>query len=123
MAVLAHKAVGGFVTHCGWNSVLESMWCGVPIAAWPLYAEQQINALQLVKEFGLGVEISLDYDQANSNQVVVKAEAIEKAMRRVMENEGEIRKRAKEMREKSRMTLREGGSSYASLQSLVDDLI
>ncbi|PWA94423.1 UDP-glycoslytransferase 3 [Artemisia annua] len=57
--VLAHVAIGGFVSHCVWNSVLESLWYGVPIATWPIYAEQQLDAFQLVKELGLAVEISL----------------------------------------------------------------
>ncbi|KAH6837353.1 hypothetical protein C2S53_009613 [Perilla frutescens var. hirtella] len=60
-AVLSHAAVGGFVTHCGWNSILESLWFGVPMAAWPIYAEQQVNAFQVVLEMGVAVEIRMDY--------------------------------------------------------------
>ncbi|KAF2319833.1 hypothetical protein GH714_019518 [Hevea brasiliensis] len=51
-AILAHPAVGGFVSHCGWNSVLESLWFGVPIATWPMYGEQQFNAFEMVIELG-----------------------------------------------------------------------
>ena len=40
VAILSHPAIGGFVSHCGWNSILESLWFGVSIAAWPLYVEQ-----------------------------------------------------------------------------------
>ena len=46
--VLAHGAVGGFVTHCGWNSVLEAIMGGVPMLAWPMYAEQRMNKVFLV---------------------------------------------------------------------------
>lgn len=59
-AILGHLAVGGFVSHCGWNSTLESLWFGVPMATWSLYAEQQFNAFEMVKELGLAVEIKMD---------------------------------------------------------------
>ncbi|EOX93256.1 UDP-glucosyl transferase 71C4, putative [Theobroma cacao] len=48
--VLAHKSIGGFVSLCGWNSISESLWYRVPILTWPLYAEQQLNAFQMVKD-------------------------------------------------------------------------
>lgn len=45
--ILAHESTGGFLSHCGWNSVLESIVYGVPLIAWPLYAEQRMNAVML----------------------------------------------------------------------------
>ncbi|CDP11883.1 unnamed protein product [Coffea canephora] len=51
--VLSHPAVGGFVSHCGWNLMLENIWSGVPMATWPLHAEQQMNAFQVAKELGI----------------------------------------------------------------------
>ncbi|XP_023739059.2 UDP-glycosyltransferase 88B1 [Lactuca sativa] len=47
--ILSHESVGGFVRHCGWNSVLEAVVAGVPLVAWPLYAEQKMNRVYLVK--------------------------------------------------------------------------
>ncbi|MCL7030009.1 hypothetical protein MKW94_021128 [Papaver nudicaule] len=57
--ILASDKVGGFVSHCGWNSVLESMKYGVPIVAMPMHLDQPINA-RLVVELGLGVEVKRD---------------------------------------------------------------
>nr|XP_043633860.1 anthocyanidin 3-O-glucosyltransferase 2-like [Erigeron canadensis] len=122
-AVLADMAVGGFISHCGWNSIQESLWYGVPIATWPQEAEQQINAHQLVKELGLAVEISLDYNQLNKNQSLVSAQVIEKGIREVMDRNSEVRANVTEMKGKSQMALEEGGSSSASLKRLVDNFM
>lgn len=116
--VLAHKAVGGFVSHCGWNSILESLWYGVPIATWPVYAEQQMNALQMVRELGLAVEIRLDYRVGGD---LVQAEEVENGVRTLMNGSDEIRRKVKDMREKCRVALMENGSSYTNLMSLIQE--
>ncbi|KAL4567448.1 hypothetical protein LXL04_023032 [Taraxacum kok-saghyz] len=124
VAVLAHRSVGGFVSHCGWNSLLESLWFGVPSAAWPMYAEQQINAFEMVVELGLAAEIKLDYKKdlfnPKANKVVVTAEEIESGVRRLMED-NDVRTQVKEMREKSRAAVVEGGSSYMSIGRLIQE--
>ena len=89
IAVLAHSAVGGFVSHCGWNSLLESVWYGVPVATWPIYAEQQINAFQMVKDLGLATEIKIDYNK--DNDYVVSAHEIENGLRNLMNIDSEVR--------------------------------
>ncbi|XP_002520576.2 anthocyanidin 3-O-glucosyltransferase 6 [Ricinus communis] len=121
VAVLAHPAIGGFVSHCGWNSTLESIWYGVPIATWPMYAEQQFNAFQLVKELGLAVEITVDYRK--DSDVIVKAADIERGIRCVMEHDSEIRMKVKDMSEKSRKVLMDGGSSFSSLNRWIEDIV
>lgn len=120
VAVLAHKAIGGFVSHCGWNSTLESLWYGVPVATWPMYAEQQLNAFEMVRELGLAVEISLDYDKDSGD--FMKAEEIERGIRCLMEEDSDVRKKVKVMSEMSRKTLMEGGSSYTALGRLINDI-
>ncbi|XP_073156200.1 anthocyanidin 3-O-glucosyltransferase 2-like [Henckelia pumila] len=119
MAVLSHPSVGGFVSHCGWNSTLESVWCGVPLAVWPLYAEQQANAFQFVKEFGMAVDIKMDYRK--NCGVVVGADKIEKAVRELMDMDNEIRVKVKAMKDKSRVAY--GGSSRDFLGRLVRDFV
>ncbi|KAJ6756720.1 GLYCOSYLTRANSFERASE [Salix purpurea] len=85
--ILAHKAVCVFVSHCGWNSILEALWYAVPVITWPLYGEQHMNAFQLVKELGLAVELTLDF-RRDCPTDFVKAEEITKAVKSMMEQEG-----------------------------------
>ncbi|XP_042490410.1 anthocyanidin 3-O-glucosyltransferase 2-like [Macadamia integrifolia] len=120
-AVLAHRAIGGFVSHCGWNSILEGMWFGVPIAAWPLYAEQHLNAFEMVKELGgLVVELRLDY---RGGEDLVMAEEVERGVSRLMDSDCGVRMKVKEMMEKSKSALMDGGSSFNFLGSFIKDLM
>ncbi|XP_042478983.1 anthocyanidin 3-O-glucosyltransferase 2-like [Macadamia integrifolia] len=121
-AILAHQAVGGFLSHCGWNSILESLWYGVPIVVWPLYGEQKLNAFELVREFGLGFDMGLT--MRTDEGAVVTAKEVERGVRLVMDchDSKEVR-RVKEMREKSRMAVMDTGSSFDSLRQLIKDIM
>ena len=75
--VLNHPSIGGFLTHCGWNSVTESLCAGVPIACWPFIADQQTNCRYACQEWGIGVEIDTN----------VNREEVEKLVNELMEGE------------------------------------
>ncbi|EEE55200.1 hypothetical protein OsJ_03048 [Oryza sativa Japonica Group] len=55
--VLAHPAVGCFVTHCGWNSTTEALAAGVPVVAYPAWSDQITNAKLLADVYGVGVRL------------------------------------------------------------------
>ncbi|KAG6481086.1 anthocyanidin 5,3-O-glucosyltransferase-like [Zingiber officinale] len=113
--VLNHAAVGGFVTHCGWNSTLEAITAGVAMVAWPLYAEQRLNKVFLVDQMKLAVAME-GYDRE-----MVTAEEVETKLRWVMESEGgkELRERAAAMKEKAAEARREGGSSQLAMLEVI----
>ncbi|XP_022151596.1 anthocyanidin 3-O-glucosyltransferase 2-like [Momordica charantia] len=124
--ILGHPAIGGFVSHCGWNSVLESLWHGVPMATWPMHAEQQLNAFEMVVELGLAVEITLDYRMSFSEEKarIVSAEEIESGIRKLMgEESDEMRKKVRAKSEESRRCIAEGGSSFVSLGHFMDNVL
>nr|WJH18535.1 scopoletin glycosyltransferase UGT1 [Artemisia annua] len=56
--ILSHKSVGGFMSHCGWNSILESLICAVPLLGWPMAGEQFYNAIMMVEFVGVCVEVA-----------------------------------------------------------------
>ncbi|AAG18592.1 Flavonol 3-O-glucosyltransferase UGT71C4 [Arabidopsis thaliana] len=118
--VLAHKAIGGFVSHCGWNSTLESLWFGVPVATWPMYAEQQLNAFTLVKELGLAVDLRMDY--VSSRGGLVTCDEIARAVRSLMDGGDEKRKKVKEMADAARKALMDGGSSSLATARFIAEL-
>ncbi|ONM21673.1 UDP-glycosyltransferase 90A1 [Zea mays] len=71
-AILAHECVKGFLSHCGWNSVLESISAGVPLAVWPMGAEQPVNAKLVVDELGVGIRVP---SKSNAAQALQKRES------------------------------------------------
>ncbi|XP_024525789.1 UDP-glycosyltransferase 85A7 [Selaginella moellendorffii] len=57
LQVLSHASVGGFLSHCGWNSVLEAVTNGVPVLGWPCAIEQNLNCKVLVHDWKAGLKI------------------------------------------------------------------
>ncbi|EXC24802.1 Hydroquinone glucosyltransferase [Morus notabilis] len=80
--VLAHISTGGLLTHCGWNSTLESVVHGVPLIAWPLYAEQKMNAVLLTES----AQIALRPNVNDENGLVGRGE-IAQIVKSLMEGE------------------------------------
>ncbi|XAR53603.1 hypothetical protein NMG60_11022219 [Bertholletia excelsa] len=115
-AVLSHGSVGGFVTHCGWNSVLEAVCGGVPMLAWPLYAEQKMNKVFLVDEMRVALKLETREDG------FVSAAELGRRVRELMESENgrAVRQRAEAMREAAKAAMGEEGASRLALAKLVE---
>ncbi|KAB1204741.1 Anthocyanidin 5,3-O-glucosyltransferase [Morella rubra] len=120
VAVLRKDSVGGFVTHCGWNSVLEAVVAGVPMVAWPLYSEQHLNRNILVNDMKMAIGLEHREDDG-----FVSEDELERRIRELMESEEgrELRERSWKMREMALAALgSESGSSARALAKLVQAL-
>ncbi|CAN1815653.1 UDP-glycosyltransferase 76C2 [Linum perenne] len=106
--VLAHPSTGGFWTHCGWNSTLESICQGVPMICAPRTGDQLVNARYVSDVWRVGIHLEGKMDR----------EEIEKGIK----GEG-IRARAGDLKEKMEASVKEGGSSYEAVENLVDHIL
>lgn len=113
--VLGHPAVGGFMSHCGWNSTLESICAGKPMLCWPVFGDQKVNARMICQVWGNGMEIGEKLESGN----------IKNSVRELLmgDKEGkEIREKAKLLQELSLNTLKVGGSSYTAANEFKDHI-
>jgi UDP:flavonoid glycosyltransferase YjiC (YdhE family) len=113
--VLAHPSIGVFLTHCGWNSILESICGGVPIICWPFFAEQQTNCRYACTTWGIGMEVNHD----------VKRDEIEELVKEVIEGDKgkAMRQKALEWKKKAVEANDIEGSSYQSFERLIKDAL
>ncbi|KAI3470814.1 hypothetical protein Pfo_027477 [Paulownia fortunei] len=109
--VLNHPAVGGFLTHSGWNSTLESIAAGVPMICWPYFADQMVNSRFVSEIWKIGLDIKDTCDRL----------IIEAAVRELMEvRKDEFLGRAEHMAKLAKKAVSEGGSSYCNLDGLIE---
>nr|CAB3449445.1 unnamed protein product [Digitaria exilis] len=116
--VLSHRATAAFVSHCGWNSAQESMAAGVPMIAWPMYAEQRMNAAILSENVGVALRLRERPDNG-----LIPREEIAAAVREVMEGEKgrAMRGRARAVQEAAAKAWAPEGSSRRKLEELAGE--
>ncbi|KAL5990779.1 hypothetical protein ACLOJK_011683 [Asimina triloba] len=119
LEVLAHQAVGCFVTHCGWNSTVEALSLGVPVVGLPQWSDQPTNAKCLEDVWGVGLRAGID------ETGMVSREEIGSCIREVMEGERgkELKRNAMKWRELAIEAVDLGGSSDKNTDEFVENLV
>lgn len=115
LEVLANEAIGCFVTHCGFNSVLEALSLGVPIVAMPQWADQPTNAKYVEDVWKVGI-------RARPNEKgIVRRETVELCIREVMEGQKgkEIKENANKWKNLAKEAIDESGTSDKNIDELV----
>ncbi|XP_047181471.1 hydroquinone glucosyltransferase-like [Vigna umbellata] len=112
--ILGHGAIGGFLCHCGWNSTLEGVVHGIPLIAWPLFAEQKMNAVLLSDDLKVALRVRV------SENGIVEREEISRIIRKLMVGEEgkEIIHRMKILKDAAVDAIKDEGSSTVTLTQL-----
>ncbi|KAL6138066.1 hypothetical protein ACLB2K_063352 [Fragaria x ananassa] len=116
--ILSHKSTAWFLSHCGWNSCMESLTLGVPIACWPMHSDQPRNTVLVTKVLKVGV-VMRDWERRNG---LVTSSIVTDGVQKLMASSGEvdvIRKKARELGAAVRGSMVEGGGSHMELSSFV----
>ncbi|XP_047307519.1 UDP glycosyltransferase 9-like [Impatiens glandulifera] len=111
LKVLAHKAVGCFVTHCGWNSTLEAITFGIPMVAMPQFLDQITNAYFVEEKWGIGVQPLVDDNHVSSCNEIVRC------IREV--SSGEIHRNALAWKASAKEAFQENGSSNKHMDDII----
>jgi len=114
--VLSHPSLGCFVSHCGWNSSLESLVSGVPVVAFPQWSDQVTNAKLIEDVWKTGIRVKPNPDG------IVQRDEIKRSIEMVMGGD-EMRTNAKKWKDLAREAGKEGGSSDKNLETFVNEVM
>ncbi|KAJ4782304.1 Glycosyltransferase [Rhynchospora pubera] len=130
LSILSHPSVGGFMTHCGWNSILESISLGVPMITWPQFGDQFTNEKLVVDVLELGVSLGTKalcwMPSVDDETIWVHREDIEKAIQKLMGEEEEakaMRRKAADMADNAKKAMEKGGSSDENITRLIKSIM
>lgn len=119
LRVLCHPSVGGFWTHCGWNSTKEGVFAGVPMITSPLAWDQVPNSKMIVEDWGVGWRVKKE----TGVETLMKRDEIARVIKRFMDLESvegkQLRKRVKELKEISQQATAEGGSADHAIYAFI----
>jgi UDP:flavonoid glycosyltransferase YjiC (YdhE family) len=123
LKVLCHPSVGGFLSHCGWNSTLEVVFAGVPLLAFPIFWDQLVNGRLVANEWKIGINLREHKNEDGTISRDVVSAAVTKLMDLSDGDSQEMGRRATELQNASHSAIEEGGSSQRSLSGFVKDLM
>ncbi|XP_058723085.1 flavonol 3-O-glucosyltransferase UGT89B1 [Vicia villosa] len=115
--ILRHRAVGAFLTHCGWNSVLESVVAGVSMLAWPMTADQYVNATLVVDELKVGKRV------CEGGESVPDSDELGRVLADSVGGSGEEIGEALKLQQAALGAVRKRGSSDMDLRCLMEQLV
>lgn len=115
--IISHPAIGCFVSHCGWNSVMEAAARGIPVVAWPQLGDQKVNA-GVVETAGLGI---WEKGWGWLGEKLVKGEEIAEKVKMAMGDE-KLREKARKIGEEAKNAIKAGGRSDKVLMEIIHDL-
>ncbi|XP_050222834.1 7-deoxyloganetin glucosyltransferase-like [Mercurialis annua] len=113
--ILNHPSTAGFMTHCGWNSILETISSGTPIIGWPFFGEHFVNSRKSCNEWGIGTELGTNFQR----------EDVEKLVKELMEEEKgkKMKEKAMEWKKLAEECVNSNGSSSFNFNNLVNEVL
>ncbi|KAF5744740.1 UDP-Glycosyltransferase superfamily protein [Tripterygium wilfordii] len=117
IAVLSHPAIGGFLTHCGWNSILESVWCEVPLLCFPLLTDQFTNRKLVVDDWKVGINLS--------HKILITEETVSENITRLMRGKSkeDFKDKVKGVKKTLENAWSPNGSSQKNMDKFLKDIM